>query len=63
MKDYKNQKWTMKDIAQQYKKENPDWSWKKCWKKANIVYKELTLSILHFSNINQIPFKLSNCNA
>lgn len=41
MKDKQNFKWTMKDIAQQYKKENPDWTWKKCWKKANVIYKEL----------------------
>ena len=41
MKDKKNFKWTKKDIAQQYKKENPDWTWKKCWDKANIIYKEL----------------------
>jgi len=41
MKDENNFKWTKKDIAYQYKKENPDWSWNKCWKKAKLIYKEL----------------------
>lgn len=41
MKDNENQKWTKKDIAFQYKKENPDWTWNKCWSKAKLIYKEL----------------------
>lgn len=41
MKDNKNYKWTKKDLAQQYKYENPDWTWKQCWDKANIIYREL----------------------
>lgn len=41
MKDNKNFKWTLKDIAKQYKYENPNWDWKQCWDKAKIIYKEL----------------------
>lgn len=41
MKDYKNRKWKLKDIAHQYKKENPNWTWDECYKKAKIIYKEL----------------------
>lgn len=41
MKDNKNLQWEMKDIAHQYKYENPNWSWKKCWTKARLIYKEL----------------------
>lgn len=41
MKDRKNLQWEMKDIAHQYKLENPSWSWKRCWKKAKEIYKEL----------------------
>lgn len=41
MKDNQNTKWTMKDIAHQYKMENEEWSWKECWEKARIVYREL----------------------
>lgn len=41
MRDEENLKWTMKNIAHQYKYENPEWSWKKCWTKAKIIHKEL----------------------
>lgn len=41
MKDEQNLKWTKKDIAHQYKKENPSWTWKQCWKKAREIHKEL----------------------
>lgn len=41
MKDDKNFEWTMDDIAHQYKLENPEWTWKQCWKKSKILYKEL----------------------
>ena len=41
MKDDKNARWTKKEIAEQYKIENPDWSWNECWSKANLIYKEL----------------------
>ena len=41
MKDNENLKWSKKDIANQYKKENPNWTWKQCWNKAKLIYKEL----------------------
>lgn len=41
MKDNNNFKWTMDDIAHQYKLENPNWSWSDCWDKARIIYREL----------------------
>lgn len=41
MKDNNNFQWTKKDIAEQYKLENPSWSWDECWMKAKIIYKEL----------------------
>lgn len=41
MKDKENLKWTKKNIAHQYKIENPEWAWKYCWDKANAIYKEL----------------------
>lgn len=41
MKDDQNFKWTMKDVAHQYKLENSDWTWKQCWNKASLIYKEL----------------------
>lgn len=41
MKDKQNYKWTIQDIAEEYKKENPNWSWDKCWKKAKLIYREL----------------------
>ena len=44
MKDNKNAEWTMEDVAHQYKIENPDWAWKKCWVKAKAIYRELNKS-------------------
>lgn len=41
MKDGQNFKWTMYDIAHQYKLENSSWSWSECWQKARIIYIEL----------------------
>lgn len=41
MKDYENLHWTMENIAHQYKIENPNWTWKQCWKKAKEIYREL----------------------
>ena len=41
MKNRDNIRWTMKDIAKQYKYENPDWSWSECWSKAKVIHKEL----------------------
>ena len=41
MKDDKNVKWTMDDIAHQYKLENESWTWSQCWGKAKEVYREL----------------------
>lgn len=59
MKDNKNLKWTIKDIAHQYKKENPDWTWKECWSKARVIYKELN-KLNHESYHNdKIFFKMN----
>ena len=41
MKDNKNFKWSKRDVAYQYKKENLNWSWNECWRKADLIYKEL----------------------
>lgn len=41
MKDEKNARWTLKEIAIEYQKENPNWQWDKCINKADIIYKEL----------------------
>ena len=41
MKDDRNYKWTRKDIAAQYKIENPTWSTDECNAKADVIYKEL----------------------
>lgn len=57
MKDYKNQKWTIKDIAHQYKKENPDWDWDKCYKKAKIIYNALKSMNWSMENNNKKYFK------
>lgn len=59
MKDNKNQKWTKKDIAEQYKKENPNWSWNKCWDKANLIYKELKKINKQTWDNNKIFFKMN----
>lgn len=36
-----NKKWTKKEIATEYKKENESWGWEKCYEEACIIYKEL----------------------
>lgn len=41
MKDENNLRWSMDDVAHQYKIENPNWTWKECWVKARLVHKEL----------------------
>lgn len=41
MKDNENLKWEMKEVVHQYKIENPNWSWKTCWTKAKLIYREL----------------------
>ena len=41
MKDNENLQWEMNEIAHQYKAENPDWTWKECWAKAKLIYREL----------------------
>lgn len=41
MKDNENLHWELKEIAQAYKVENSEWTWKKCLDKAKIIYKEL----------------------
>ena len=59
MRDNRNYKWTKKDIAKQYKRENPNWSWKECWDKANTIYRELNkINSLEWEN-NKTYFKLN----
>ena len=58
MKDDRNFKWTKKDIANQYKKENPNWSWNKCWSKAKIIYKELNKLNREMWNDNKNYYKI-----
>ena len=41
MKDNKNFKWTKNDIAEEYKNENPNWTWEECMQKAKIIHKEI----------------------
>jgi len=36
-----NNGWTKKQLANQYKKDNPQWDNNKCLEKANIIFKEL----------------------
>ena len=57
MKDNENLKWTKKDIAKQYKNENSDWSWNKCWLKAKLIYKELNKLNYNNHHNNKIFFK------
>ena len=56
MKDKQNYKWTKHDIACQYKKENINWDWDKCWAKADIIYKELKKINRKTWNDNKIYF-------
>ena len=49
----------MKDIAHQYKIENPDWSWKQCWEKARHIYKELNRLNANMVNNNKTFFKMN----
>lgn len=59
MKDDENLRWSMKDIAHQYKIENPTWSWKECWKNAKTIHKELNkLNSEEFRN-NDKFFKMN----
>lgn len=57
MKDDKNFQWTKKDIAYQYKNENPNWSWKKCWLQAKLIYKELNKMNNQMWKDNKMFFK------
>ena len=59
MKDNENLKWTRKDMANQYKNENPKWTWGKCWKKANLVYGELRKLNDNMWNNNKVFFKMN----
>ena len=59
MKDNENLKWTRKDMANQYKIENPKWTWSKCWKKANLVYGELRKLNDNMWNNNKVFFKMN----
>lgn len=57
MKDNKNSQWTLKDIAHQYKIENPKWSWKKCWNKADVIHRELNSLNYETWDKNKLYFK------
>lgn len=35
--DFYNKSWTLKEIAWQFKKDNPDWKWKKCFSEAKKI--------------------------
>lgn len=59
MKDSKNYKWTIEDIAEEYKKENPNWSWDKCNKKAKLIYKELKKLNKEMWDNNKLFFKMN----
>mgnify|MGYP000931457256 CR=1 FL=1 len=59
MKDNENLKWTKKDIANQYKKENPHLSWNKCWSKAKLIYKELNKLNYDSHHNDKIFFKMN----
>lgn len=59
MKDSKNYKWTKKDIATQYKEENPKWSWDKCWKMADTIYRELKRLNNELWHNNKVFFKMN----
>ena len=57
MKNRDNIRWTMEDIAKQYKYENPDWSWKECWTKAKMIYRELNKINNQMWKENKLFFK------
>ena len=59
MKDNENLHWELEKIAQAYKTENTEWTWKKCLDKAKIIYKELNK--LNFENLtnDKLFFKMN----
>jgi hypothetical protein len=59
MKDNENSKWTKEDIAKQYKFENPNWTWSKCWNKSNLIYKELKKMNKQMWDNNKVFFKMN----
>lgn len=59
MKDNKNLKWTLKDIAKQYKNDNPDWTWRECWDKAKTVHRELRKLNDNMWNNNKTFFNMN----
>ena len=59
MKDSQNLRWTMEDIAHQYKTENPDWTWRDCWSKAKSIYNELRRINYNDKNNDRIFFRMN----
>lgn len=59
MKDNENLKWSIQDIAHQYKIENLNLQWKECWIKARMVYKELNRLNANMANNNKIYYKMN----
>ncbi len=39
--DLCNKTWTLRELAYQFKKQNPDWKWKMCWNRAKKIKKSL----------------------
>lgn len=39
--DYNNKTWTLRELAWQFKKQNPEWKWKFCWSEAKKTKKSL----------------------
>ncbi len=59
MKDSKNERWTLEDIAYEYQKENPEWALNKCWEKAKVIYKELNKLNHNTYHNNKIFFQMN----
>lgn len=59
MKDNKNAHWTISEIAHQYKIENLDWDWNRCYKEAKIIYKELNKLNKETWDGNRLYFKFN----
>lgn len=57
MKDNHNFKWTIEDIAEEYKLENPNWTWDECLDKSKIIYKELNKLNTQMWGDNRVYYK------
>ena len=49
----------MRDIASQYKMENPNWTWRQCWEKARYIYRELNRLNANMARNNSTFFKMN----